>query len=179
MLVIELSQQVSYATVMRDIVNQLNNQLFHSTEVSIQPHPDINLEPLNTLAKAFSSYGNIDTLFFQPISNYLERISVAEGHVLWNSGDPADGLYIIESGVLRAVYQFANPTQHFEESMVAGALAGEMSALSDSPRNATVVAEAPSVLWKLSNQNIQRLQTEEPELSRVFMQLVLKGTHTS
>ncbi|KAF8197043.1 sulfate transporter family-domain-containing protein [Pholiota molesta] len=143
--------------------------------VSIQPHPDINLEPLNTLAKAFSSYGNIDTLFFQPISNYLERISVAEGHILWNSGDPADGLYIIESGVLRAVYQFANPTQHFEESMVAGALAGEMSALSDSPRNATVVAEAPSVLWKLSNQNIQRLQTEEPELSRVFMQLVLKA----
>lgn len=59
--------------------------------------------------------------------------------------------------------------------MVAGTVAGEMSALSDSPRNATVMAEAPSVLWKLSKKNIQRLQIEEPELSRVLVQLILRG----
>ena len=34
-------------------------------------------------------------------------------------------------GVLRASYEFANPAQHFEESMVTGTLAGELSALSD------------------------------------------------
>ncbi|KAF9483648.1 sulfate anion transporter [Pholiota conissans] len=146
-----------------------------ATEFSTQLQPDFDTEPIHTISKAFSSYGNIDPQLFQPISKYLERISIPEGHILWNCDDPADGMYIIESGVLRAVYQFANPAQHFEESMVAGTIAGEMSALSDSPRNATVVAEAPSVLWKLSNENIKRLQVEEPELSRVFMQLVLKA----
>ena len=59
--------------------------------------------------------------------------------------------------------------------MVAGTLAGELSALSDSTRNATVVVENSAVLWKLSIKNIRRLQIDEPELSRAFIQLVLKG----
>ncbi len=103
-----------------------------------QQQADVDIEPFRTLSKAFSSYGSIDPLLFSPIVNYLERVCISEGQVLWTSGDAADGLYIIESGVLRARYKFANPTQHFEESMVAGTVAGEMSALSDSPRNATV-----------------------------------------
>lgn len=59
--------------------------------------------------------------------------------------------------------------------MVAGTLAGELTALADSPRNATVVVEYPAVVWKMSNDDIRRLQNEHPELARVFIQLVLKG----
>jgi len=146
-----------------------------ATELVSQREHEVYVEPLNTLTKALSSYGDIDPLLFQPISKYLERISVPAGHILWRQGDPSEGLFIIESGVLRASYEFANLVQHFDESMVAGTVAGEMSALSDSPRNSTVVVEHPSVLWKLSNENIQRLQTEEPALARVFIQLILKG----
>ena len=99
----------------------------------------------------------------------------SRGDVLWNQGDPSDGLYFIESGVLRASYRFANQAQLFEESMVGGTLAGELSALSDSPRNATVVVEHSAVLWKLPNDCLLKMQQERPELARVFMQLVLKG----
>lgn len=109
------------------------------------------------------------------MDSYFERLSVPAGHVLWNQGDRSDGLYVIESGVLRASYKLANFAQHFEESMVAGTLAGELSALSDSARNATIVVEHAAVLWKLSIENIRRLQLEEPELARTFIQLVLKG----
>jgi SulP family sulfate permease len=140
-----------------------------------QPEHEVDVEPLNTLTKAFSSYGDIDPVIFQPISRYFERICVPAGHILWRQGEPSAGLFIIESGVLRASYEFPNIVQHFDESMVAGTVAGEMSALSDSPRNSTAVAEQPSVLWKLSNENIQQLQTDEPALARVFIQLVLKG----
>ncbi|PPQ66690.1 hypothetical protein CVT26_009550 [Gymnopilus dilepis] len=146
-----------------------------ATEIFSETGPDVKSEPLNTLSKAFSSYGNVDPVLFMPISKYMQRISIPAGHVLWKQGDPSTGLYVIESGVLRAMYEFESPTQCFEESMVAGTLAGEMSALSDSPRNATVIAEQPSVLWKFSNDNIQRLQMEEPELARIFIQLVLKA----
>jgi SulP family sulfate permease len=144
-------------------------------EIFSQLDPELNCEPINTLIKAFSSYGNVDPDLFRPIDSYLERLSVPPGHVLWNQNDPSDGLYIIESGVLRASYEFPNPAQHFEESMVAGTVAGELSALSDSTRNATVIVEQSAVLWKLSNANIRRLQLDEPELARMFIQLVLKG----
>ncbi|KAF8896905.1 sulfate anion transporter [Gymnopilus junonius] len=151
------------------------SQKIETSATFLKTGPNVKSEPINTLTKAFSSYGNIDPTLFGPIGKYLQRISIPAGYVLWKQGDPSTGLYIIESGVLRAMYEFESPTQRFEESMVAGTLAGEMSALSDSPRNATVIAEQPCILWKFSNEDIQRLQMEEPELARVFIQLILKA----
>lgn len=144
-------------------------------EIFSQYEPEPSSELINTLVKAFSSYGPVDSHLFHPFESYFERLFVPTGHILWTQGDVSDGLYVIESGVLRASYGFANPAQHFEESMVAGTLAGELSALSDSARNATVTVEHCAILWKLSNENIRRLQLDEPELARTFIQLVLKG----
>ncbi|KAJ7117895.1 sulfate transporter family-domain-containing protein [Mycena crocata] len=142
----------------------------------IQPsEPGLSAEPYNTLVKAFSSYGDVDLEQFRPMLSYLQRMSVPEGLVLWRQDDPADGLYIIESGVLRASYKFADHSESIEESMVPGTLAGELSALASLPRNASVVIERPAVLWKLSIQNLRRLEDEEPVLARKFTQLVLKA----
>ena len=106
---------------------------------------------------------------------YLARVSVSEGVVLWKQNDPSDGLYIIESGILRAIYKFSDHTPIIEESMVPGTLAGELSALSGLPRNATVVVESQAVLWKLSIQNLRKLEEDDPVLARTFMLVVLKG----
>ncbi|KAJ6632540.1 sulfate transporter family-domain-containing protein [Mycena sp. CBHHK59/15] len=141
----------------------------------VRPLESSTAEPYNTLVKVFSSYEGVDLEQFRPMLSYLQRMSVSEGMVLWRQNDPADGLYIIESGVLRASYQFADHTPTIEESMVGGTLAGELSALSNLPRNASVVVERPAVLWKLSIQNLQRLENEEPVLARKFTQLVLKS----
>lgn len=59
--------------------------------------------------------------------------------------------------------------------MVSGTLAGELSALSGMERNATVVVERNSVLWKLGTEGLKRLEAERPELARTFTRLVLKG----
>jgi len=146
------------------------------SELSTRQQQGYSTEPLNTIIKAFSSYGPINTQQFLPISIYFDRIPVPADYVLWNQGDEPQGLYIIESGLLRAIYRFENSAQDFEETMVAGTIAGELSTLSDSPRNCTVVVEQAGVLWKLSKANLHRLQIEQPELARVFIQFVLKGT---
>ena len=106
---------------------------------------------------------------------YLARMSVPEGTVLWEQDAPPDGLYIIESGVLRAIYAFAAPTPPMEESMVPGTIAGELSTLSGLARNATCVVERAAVLWKLSTESLARLERERPELARAFTRLILKG----
>lgn len=58
--------------------------------------------------------------------------------------------------------------------MVPGTLAGELSALSGLPRNATTVVEQPAVVWRLSMDAMRRMEKEEPELAREFLGLVLK-----
>ena len=132
-------------------------------------------EPYSTLIKAFSSYGAVDREEFRPLVRYLERMSLPEGYVLWRQGDDPDGLYIIESGVLKAAYHFSEYARPTEESMVPGTVAGELSALSDSSRNATCTVERPAVVWKLSTASLKRMEMEDPVAARRFTKLVLKG----
>lgn len=132
-------------------------------------------EPLDTIVKAFSSYADLNPRRLQPITHYLDRMRLPTGHVLWKQDDEPDGLYIIEAGILRAIYRFSDPSRSIEESMVPGTLAGELSALSGLPRNATTVVEQPAVVWRLSTEAMRRMETEQPELAREFFGLVLKS----
>lgn len=132
-------------------------------------------EPANTIAKAFSYDPEFDLEQFKSLANYLERQTLPEGHVLFEQGDVPDALYVIESGVLRALYRFAEHTPATEESMVPGALAGELTGLSGLERNATVVVERDAVVWKLSRERLKTLEKEQPELARVFTRLVMRG----
>ena len=123
------------------------------------------IEPLNTLEQAFSPY-TTNRKMLEQLAPYFESITVPEGHVVWKQGEPADGLYIVGAGVLRATYRFAAHTPAIEESMVPGTLAGELSGLAGLVRNATVVAECPAVLWRLSADTLRLL-----EKKRDFAQL--------
>ncbi|KAG9028683.1 hypothetical protein FRB95_006157 [Tulasnella sp. JGI-2019a] len=136
-------------------------------------------EPVNTLLKAFSSLSRaLDESFLAQLVPYLKQVAVPEGHVLFKTKDTPDGMYFIEHGVLRATYQLADFAQNIEESMVSGTIAGELSALSGMPRNATVVAERQSVLWKLSVEDMERLEKDQPETAKAFVKLVLKAAKT-
>jgi len=136
---------------------------------------DDTCEPLCTLCKVFSSDTEFDKDKFLPLAPYLERMTVPQGLKLWNQGDESDALYIIESGVLRASYKFAEHIPIIEESMVAGTLAGELSGLSGLERNATVVVERQAVLWKLSRENLKLLGKQNPELAQTFTRLVMRA----
>ncbi|KAI0758628.1 nucleotide hydrolase-domain-containing protein [Trametes elegans] len=131
-------------------------------------------EPFNTLVRAFSSYEPIDHETYAPLIPYLKRMPVPAGTVLLKQGDPPDGLYIVESGILRATYRFDDPTPPMVESMVPGTIAGELSALSGLERNATCVVERAAVVWKLSMEDLAKLEEAHPELARAFTRLVLK-----
>jgi sulfate permease, SulP family len=165
-----------------------NGQLFtlhrpSSLEVDIIPLLDLLLtqtklppavEPFATFLKTFSAYDDLDLDTFQPLLSHFVRVSASKGHVLWKQGDESDGLYLIESGVLRASYQFADYAPPAEESMVPGTLAGELTALSGLARNATVVVEKPCVAWKLTVESLRQLERENPILTAKFIRLVLK-----
>ncbi|KAG8696459.1 hypothetical protein FRC09_008504 [Ceratobasidium sp. 395] len=131
-------------------------------------------EPTYSLIKTFSSHTN-DPELMARLAAYFSRIELRAGDVLWKQGDLPDGLYMIESGVLQANYDFGAHSAPVQESMTAGTLAGELSALSGAPRNATVVAERGSVVWKMSVENYERLEREQGDVAKAFVTLVLKA----
>ncbi|CAE6431990.1 unnamed protein product [Rhizoctonia solani] len=131
-------------------------------------------EPTFCLLKTFSSHTS-DTKLMNKLAAYFTRVELQAGDILWKQGDQPDGLYVIESGVLQANYDFAAHSAPVQESMTAGTLAGELSALAGSPRNATVVAERASIVWRLSTRDFERLEREQGEVARAFVRLVLKA----
>ncbi|KAL0573865.1 hypothetical protein V5O48_008082 [Marasmius crinis-equi] len=157
--------------------SHLNDVGFRTIANDIPPpstagdHP----EPYNTLIKVFSSFGEFNSDHLLALVPYLRRISLPEGHVLWKQGDVSDGLYIVESGVLRASYQFSTHSASVEESMVSGTLAGELSTLSGLERNATVWVERDAVVWKLGTEELKRLEHENPTLEKMVLRMVVKS----
>lgn len=127
--------------------------------------------------KTFSGHASLNDKFVARIAPYFKAQIVSENETVYRQGEQADGLYLIESGVLRATYTFADHVPDVVESCVAGTLSGELTALASEPRNATVVAERQSVLWKISIDDLSRLEKERPDDANLFIKLVLKSMY--
>lgn len=136
-------------------------------------------QPLPILLQTFSDYFDDSSQnphdFFYQIVPYLSPVHTKAGQLIFERDDAADALYLIESGCLRATYEYEDHCELIQETMVAGTVAGELTMLSASKRNATVVAERDSKLWKLDQQGLEKLEKERPEIARRFVKIVLKG----
>ncbi|THU94065.1 hypothetical protein K435DRAFT_168393, partial [Dendrothele bispora CBS 962.96] len=178
--------------------NAANNTLVSDL---LSQAPIIREEPYPTLIRCFSSFEDFDVENFRPLVPYLKRMSLPTGTVLWKQGDMPDGLYFIETGMLRASYKFSNSAypmantngssseppigapgvgdgifdSGIDESMVPGVLAGELTTLSSLPRNATAIVERDAVLWKLTSESLAELEEKEPRVAREFTRLVVKS----
>jgi SulP family sulfate permease len=132
-------------------------------------------QPLGLLLQTLGSYNDPPIQFFQTLCSYFSCIDRVAGQVLWSQDERADGLYLIESGSLRATYAFENYPRLIQETMVAGTIAGDLSTLSDTTRNATAVVERDCRLWKMDQEALERLEKDHPDVARTFIRIVLKG----
>ncbi len=139
---------------------------------SLQAEPD---QPLSILLQTFGAYCDEPIEFFRDLAPfYVERV-ISSGTTLWRQKDRPDGLYLIVSGSLRATYSYDDHRELVQETMVAGTIAGDLSTLSDTARNATVVAERDCILWKMDKEGLERLEKEKPGVAQRYIRIVLKG----
>jgi SulP family sulfate permease len=140
-------------------------------------------QPLPLLIQTFASYPDSPpTSWFAQLTPYLTRQTITANQQLWKQGDLADALYLIEIGSLRANYDHGHDhssdlragTGGIQETMVAGTVAGDLSMLSGTIRNATVVAERDGVVWRLDRDSLERMEAEKPEVAREFIKIVLR-----
>lgn len=142
---------------------------------SFSTAPPHGRQPLTIMVQTMGSYTDEPETFFAQFTDYFKQVIAHAGDILWRQGDDSDGLYFIEAGSLRATYEYHSEEHLVQETMVAGTVAGDLSTLSGTLRNATVVAERDSVLWKLSTEALARMAKEKPEASGHFTKLLLKG----
>ncbi|WVQ99241.1 hypothetical protein IAU59_006373 [Kwoniella sp. CBS 9459] len=136
-------------------------------------------QPLPLLLQALGSYEGEDSpaeelAFLSELVPYFKQVSIMSGDTLWAQNEVADGLYLIESGCLKATYAYDDHTSLVQETMVAGTIAGDLSTLSETRRTCSVVAEMDSSLWRMDKAGLDKLEKEKPETARRFIKIVLK-----
>jgi SulP family sulfate permease len=96
---------------------------------------------------------------------HLERVSVSEGTVLLHQDDPPGDIYVLESGRLGVQATTPEGTRLRLRTLRPGVVVGEITLYTGIARTADVVAEAPSVVLRITRESIERLEAEEPELA--------------
>jgi SulP family sulfate permease len=96
---------------------------------------------------------------------YLERQEVLEFHIVIHKGDPPDSMYFVDSGELTTRLEISKGKFIRLGKQGGGTMVGEMGLFLKQSRTATVVATKPSVLYKLSLEDYNRMMRDDPELA--------------
>ncbi|MFK8250419.1 Crp/Fnr family transcriptional regulator [Ancylobacter terrae] len=94
-------------------------------------------------------------------------VSLEAGRSLFEAGDPADGCYRIESGLLKVSVLSAAGNERILAILGPGALVGELALLDGRPRSASVAALRDSTLAFIGRNAFDAVLAREPDLWRL------------
>ncbi len=105
---------------------------------------------------------------------FLTLREAGTGDYLMRQGDPPEALYFIETGQVTAQLELPDGTAVRLVTMGAGAVAGELELYLGAPRAASVVAEKPSRIHRLSAAALSRMEEENPDLAAAFHKFIAR-----
>ena len=103
---------------------------------------------------------------------HFERLEITSGQALIRMGDAPDNLYFIESGQLTAQLNIPGQAPLRLETSGSGNVYGEIGFYLGKERTADVVAETSCVLYRLSLDDLRKLDQTEPEAASTLHQIV-------
>jgi CRP-like cAMP-binding protein len=103
------------------------------------------------------------------IQNALASVAIprqfAEGQVIFIEGEPADYLYILESGWVKASRMSPEGREQAMLVVKPGEMFGDVALFTDTPYPGTVVALEAVKVWAIEKSDILKLITRYPELA--------------
>ncbi|KAL9098204.1 MAG: hypothetical protein Q9163_006093 [Psora crenata] len=131
-------------------------------------------QPLRLILQTFSTVSDKPDEFWFPTVSCFVREDFSAGAVLYSAGEPSTGFYLLESGMLKALYDL--PQGKYSELIVAGTTCGELPFFSSTPRTATTRAERDSVTWILTEEKWVEMQEKKPAIAQELLKISLKFT---
>jgi SulP family sulfate permease len=103
-----------------------------------------------------------DTQYLSQMLPYLEEMDVEAGYCLIRQGDFSRDLFFIRDGQVTTILDLAKEDP-VRLGTIGGGVVGEVGFYLGRPRTASVVTDVPSKLYRLSRENLQRLEIENPQ----------------
>jgi len=118
--------------------------------------------PLDVIEPAVAVLGEVDPDRLAP---YLTTTELAEGATLFRQGDPPDALFLLDAGRLTVQLVTGGGETVRLRTLGPGTVVGEIAMYLGTTRTATIVAETPCDLRRLSSEDLARMERDEPELA--------------
>lgn len=112
-----------------------------------------------------------DAEFLPEILPYFEKMEVAAGYRLIQQGDSSKDLYFVQEGQVTTLLE----QEHGEPvrlGTIGGGVVGEIGFYLGRRRTASVVADGPSTLYRLTRENLRRMERENPQAAANMHDLV-------
>jgi SulP family sulfate permease len=107
---------------------------------------------------------------------YLEQLNVLAGTKIIEQNTLANELFFIESGRLSAYLVQANRPPLRLQTMIDDTIIGEIGFYLGQLRTAMVIAEEPSVIYRLSKDALAQLEIEHPNVAMALHKLLVEKT---
>jgi SulP family sulfate permease len=108
------------------------------------------------------------------IAPYLQRHELNVGEALFHQGEPPDSVELLASGQLLVTREDEQGRPIRLRRMVGHTIVGEMGFYRKIPRSATVVAEEPSIVYRLTRESFDRMHAEDPAAAAVLQSLIIR-----
>ncbi|UUX48005.1 cyclic nucleotide-binding domain-containing protein [Nisaea acidiphila] len=120
------------------------------------------------LLKNIPLFAKIEPSKLKLLAFTSERLSYADGQVLFNQGDSGDAAYIIIGGTASVLIDTDDGKLEVAQ-LSKGDVVGEIAILCDVPRTATVQAKESLTTLKISKEAFFRLVTDFPQIAVEIM----------
>lgn len=140
------------------------NQILLGQNVAVDEYNSISLG--DQLRESLPDSFDIDRVL-----SYFDRLEIAAGEHLLRQGDDADALYMIDRGQVTAQLEIDpdDPTKTVRlRTMCSGTIVGEVGLILGEPRTASVIADEPTTVYRLSSESFDRMKREDPALGLAF-----------
>lgn len=123
-------------------------------------------EKAKSILKAVSYFAELDDPALASVERAAIRRAYDPEQVILIEGEPCSGLYIVESGWLKAVKIGLEGREQVLQTLGPGDVFNAISVFTDASNQATVAALEASVVWMVQRETLLRLLDEQPALAR-------------
>jgi len=102
------------------------------------------------------------------LTKYLERKELKEYQCLIHQGDQPDEMYFIEAGLVSAQLDLPDGKILRLQSMRGGTTVGEMGMYLGNKRTASVVADRPSIVYRLTKTSLKEMEENDPDVAALL-----------
>jgi CRP/FNR family cyclic AMP-dependent transcriptional regulator len=120
------------------------------------------------LARA-SLFAELEPTEVETLARAAERREFARDEVIFAANEPADGLYVLASGRVKVCVSSSGGKELILATLGAEQFFGEMALLDNEPRSASVIAQLPTVAYRIRRDDFERLIVQHPTIARKLL----------